>query len=255
MPHPTPPKPLSHHRIDWAAAAEMLAAGLSTQETAERLGIHRTTVWRALKISARFRAAVEERRARRVSDTAARLEALRGEVAEALVVLLRDGDRRVLLWLADRLGVMGLPSVPGGAGAAAHGLPALVSPAAAAAPGEGAARSRMARAHDTALARARAIAAAEAERAAAKTADETRTAAKARATARRDRLWTLGPETTAAIERMEADADRFDRAAEHLRVARYAVSKRDRALGTLAERKLAVEEAVAKAGAPTAKSA
>ncbi len=46
MPLSTPPKPLSHHRIDWAATAEMLAAGLSTQETAERLGIHRTTVRR-----------------------------------------------------------------------------------------------------------------------------------------------------------------------------------------------------------------
>ncbi len=43
MPPPTPLKPLSHHRIDWAA--ERLAAGPSTQETAERLGIHRTSVW------------------------------------------------------------------------------------------------------------------------------------------------------------------------------------------------------------------
>lgn len=188
MPHPsTPLKPLSHHRIDWAAAAEMLAAGCSTQETAERLGIHRTTVWRALKTSARFRAAVEERRARRVSDTAARLEALRGEVAEALVVMLRDGDRRVLLWLADRLGVMGLPSVPGGAGAVAHGLPALVSPAQAAAPGEGAAKSRMERAHDTALARARAHTVAAVERSRAQWAARMTEAPTPRATAPHDR--------------------------------------------------------------------
>jgi hypothetical protein len=208
-----PTKPLSHHRIDWAAAAVLLANGCSTQETAERLGIHRTTVWRALKSSPRFRAAVEGQRARRVADTAAKLEALRGEVAEALVAQLRDGDRRVLLWLADRLGLMGIPSVPGGAGAAALGLPALVSAAAAAAPGEAAREDRRVRVRDAADARIRARAQAEAAKA--RAADDARTQAQrdAETQARSDRALLLGPAFAAEAARIEAEGDRLRRTA------------------------------------------
>jgi hypothetical protein len=114
-----PGQPASRFRLDWAGAAQLLARGLSVREVAAAIGCHRVTVWHALKRSPGLRAMIAETRARDDAQAGAALRGIKTEVAEAIkrLALAEKPDARVLLWLADRVGLaasdyFGIPETP-----------------------------------------------------------------------------------------------------------------------------------------------
>ena len=101
---PLPPPPRGRPAsFDWATAAEMLAAGLSSTEVAERMGCSRQTVWRALRRSRAMQDQVGEIVHRQRAEAGARLHALRAEIVRAIEMKVHQRDTRVILWLAGRL--------------------------------------------------------------------------------------------------------------------------------------------------------
>ncbi len=121
---PNQPQPQPHDtalpgrgRYDWDLAAAMLARGSGVANAARVVGCHRTTLWRALQRSESFRRRVAELRADHVDEADAALEQLRHEVVQGIRREVALGNVRVLLWLADRLGL----ASPGYLGLAARG--------------------------------------------------------------------------------------------------------------------------------------
>jgi hypothetical protein len=93
-------------RYDWDLAAAMLARGSGVENAARVVGCHRTTIWRALRRSEAFRRRVAGLRADYIDESGAALERLREEVVQGLRREVALGNVRVLLWLADRLGIV-----------------------------------------------------------------------------------------------------------------------------------------------------
>ncbi len=100
--------------LDWALAAEMLAEGCSTAQVAHRIGTTRQNVWKVLGKSQAFRARYAANRTRSAAEAGTVIDGLRGEVAETIKREVLNGNIRVTLWLADRLGLVGraLPELP-----------------------------------------------------------------------------------------------------------------------------------------------
>jgi hypothetical protein len=92
-------------RIDWDLAAPMLARGSGVGNAARVVGCHRTTVWRARCGSEAFRRRIAGLRADYVTEAAAPPDRLREEVVAGIRQKVALGNVRVLLWLADRLGL------------------------------------------------------------------------------------------------------------------------------------------------------
>ncbi|MGQ0663545.1 MAG: helix-turn-helix domain-containing protein, partial [Pseudomonadota bacterium] len=92
-------------RIDGAAAARLLGQGLPSAEVASRLGCSRQPVWRILQRSKRVLGAAAAARERIAAEADAALLALLPGLVEALGREVQQGNARVLLWLAQRLGV------------------------------------------------------------------------------------------------------------------------------------------------------
>jgi|GEM_PF-2041083 len=123
--HTDPP---GSKRYDWDLAAALLARGSGVGYAARTVGCHRTTVWRALQRSEAFRRRIAELRADYVTEAAAPLDRLRGEVVAGIRQEVALGNVRVLLWLADRLGLAApdylglgaLNAVPGTASPTGH---------------------------------------------------------------------------------------------------------------------------------------
>ena len=93
--------------LDWALAAEMLAEGCSTAQVAHRIGTTRQNVWRVMKESDVFRRRFATNRLRSIAEAGGVIDGLRGEVAETIKREVLNGNIRVTLWLADRLGLTG----------------------------------------------------------------------------------------------------------------------------------------------------
>jgi len=100
---PEPPAEAGPH--DWDLAAAMLAQGAGVCNVARVLGCHRTTVWRRLQRSADFRQRIADLRADVLDEAGAAVDRLRQSVVEGIHREMALGNVRVLLWLADRLGV------------------------------------------------------------------------------------------------------------------------------------------------------
>jgi hypothetical protein len=92
--------------ICWIWAAALLARGHSVTMVAQQLGISRTTLWKALKESAELRRMVAAEQAEMAIEAGAPLHALRNDVRDLIREKLREGDTRVLLWLANKLGIV-----------------------------------------------------------------------------------------------------------------------------------------------------
>jgi len=115
-------------RYDWDLAAAMLARGSGVGNAARVVGCHRTTVWRALRRSEAFRRRIAGLRAEYLAEAAAPLERLREEVVAGIRREVALGNVRVLLWLADRLGLaapdpLGLAALHASPHAAPHAAP------------------------------------------------------------------------------------------------------------------------------------
>ena len=100
-----PARRLRRRRVDRNLVAALLAVGFSVTEVAEKAGCSRQHVWRMMRRSeslGRALATVEFDVAREANG---KLAALRPVVASALLRALADRNVRVMLWLADRLGL------------------------------------------------------------------------------------------------------------------------------------------------------
>ena len=99
------PAPRRTTRIDWPRVAALLAEGRTTAEVARAVGCSRQHVWRLMRRSRRLQGAIADAEGLVGADANGRLAGLRPAVAEALARELGDGNVRVVLWLADRLGL------------------------------------------------------------------------------------------------------------------------------------------------------
>jgi hypothetical protein len=92
-------------RVDRNMVAFLLSVGWSVGEVAEKVGCSRQHVWRLMRRSKRFGRAVAAAEYEVWTEADGRLTALRPVVASALVRELAQSNVRVMLWLADRLGL------------------------------------------------------------------------------------------------------------------------------------------------------
>jgi hypothetical protein len=97
--------PYSTARVDWEKIAVMLANGRRMNEIAGAMGCTRQTIWRALRRSPKLVERVREERARIEAETGSMMDGLRILIANGLVRRIHEGDIRVMLWLAGRLGI------------------------------------------------------------------------------------------------------------------------------------------------------
>lgn len=92
----------ARRRVDWRLAAQLLAEGAGINEIAERLGCAASTVRRRLKTDRGLREHAAEYTPEVLPDHL-RLEALRRQLHQAIESEVRQGNVRVILWLADRM--------------------------------------------------------------------------------------------------------------------------------------------------------
>lgn len=103
---PSPPRPANDtapERIDWPAIARALALGRNEEHVALDHGVQPRIIRRHLKRTPKLRRLIGYFRAELENEAAARVDGLRGQVAERLSAMLAAGNPRVTLWLADRL--------------------------------------------------------------------------------------------------------------------------------------------------------
>jgi Helix-turn-helix domain of resolvase len=98
--------------IDWRRAAELLARGLPVTTVARRVGCSRSQLSRKRNHHAAFRRWIDELKDpvgghERARD---RIGELRLAVHAAIEAEVRNGNVRVILWLADRLKLITPPS-------------------------------------------------------------------------------------------------------------------------------------------------
>ncbi len=96
------PKPRRVTRVDWARIVQMVGAGRPVAEVAREAGCSPQHVRRIVRRARRPSAADS---AVLVVDMNVRLSALRLEIVEGLARAVAADDPRVMLWLAERLGV------------------------------------------------------------------------------------------------------------------------------------------------------
>ncbi len=89
--------------VDWDDAARLLAAGLSHREVCELAGCSLPQLQGKLARSAAFREAVIRHREEGPGEPAVMYDRLRRLVYTHLERLVRSGNLRVLLWIADKL--------------------------------------------------------------------------------------------------------------------------------------------------------
>jgi len=95
-------------RIDWRKAAELIAHGKADGEVADQVGCSRRHLSRKRKHDAVFQSWIEE--LRRAAVERERIGDLRRVVQQAIEAEVRNGNVRVILWLADRLKLITPPS-------------------------------------------------------------------------------------------------------------------------------------------------
>jgi len=96
------PRAAGAQRIDWRRAAELLAQGFTVTETARQLGCSRSSLSRRRKRDPGFQQLIEEQRAL-AHRQGERIDGLRRVLTDAIEQEVRNGNVRVILWLADRL--------------------------------------------------------------------------------------------------------------------------------------------------------
>jgi hypothetical protein len=109
------PEPRARRRtmrrvIDWHRAAELLAQGMSTADVATRVGCSRSALARRRKHDSVFQTWMARCREAGAEPDGRGLADLRPTLHEAIEKEVRDGNLRVILWLADRLKLVTPPS-------------------------------------------------------------------------------------------------------------------------------------------------
>ena len=89
--------------IDWRRGAELLAQGLSVTDAAKQLGCTRSQLSRRRNHDPQFQGWIAEFGMTSSSEGDDRLESLSKRLHDAIDAEVRNGNVRVILWLADRL--------------------------------------------------------------------------------------------------------------------------------------------------------
>jgi Helix-turn-helix domain of resolvase len=96
--------------IDWHQAAELLAQGLRAAAVAARVGCARATLARKCRHDPAFQKLLACCRDAQSEQEGSELADLRDTLHRAIEAQVRDGNVRVILWLADRLKLVTPPS-------------------------------------------------------------------------------------------------------------------------------------------------
>ena len=104
--------PVPGQRLDWGAAARLIARGESIEAVAASFGVPIERIQRNLERSGRFCRRIEKEQKRLVIEAANRFDGMVVQVADRVVQSASEGDAKVLLWLAERLHVGQRPFVP-----------------------------------------------------------------------------------------------------------------------------------------------
>ncbi len=96
--------------IDWRQAAELLARGLPVATVARQVGCSRSHLSRKRNHNAAFRRWIEELKNPVHERERDRIGELRLALHAAIEAEVKDGNVRVILWLADRLKLITPPS-------------------------------------------------------------------------------------------------------------------------------------------------
>jgi len=102
-------RPAARRSIDWRQAAELLARGLTIATVARQLGCSRSQLSRKRNHDPVFQGWMEERQQRRAEPREDRMLGLRRVLQEAIESEVKNGNVRVILWLADRLQLVSPP--------------------------------------------------------------------------------------------------------------------------------------------------
>ena len=109
------PEPRARRRtvrrvIDWHRGAELLAQGMSPADVATRLGCSRAALTRRRKHDPAFQASIPRCGDAGAEPDGRNLADLHLTLQEAIENAVRDGNVRVILWLADRLKLVTPPN-------------------------------------------------------------------------------------------------------------------------------------------------
>ena len=109
------PEPRARRRtarrvVDWHQAAELLARGMSTADVAARLGCSRAALARRRKHDPVFQSWMARCREAGAAPDDPQFNGLRPTLHETIEKEVRDGNVRVILWLADRLKLVTPPN-------------------------------------------------------------------------------------------------------------------------------------------------
>jgi hypothetical protein len=96
--------------IDWHQAAELLARGLTGAAVAAHVGCARATLARKRRRDPVFQGWLARCREAQPDQEGSGLTDLRDTVHRVIEAHVRDGNLRVILWLADRLKLVTPPS-------------------------------------------------------------------------------------------------------------------------------------------------
>jgi hypothetical protein len=108
---PTAPKPPSRgKRLDWRRAARLLAEGRRVEDVAKELCVPAARLHRNLRRSTRFRDRISAEGYAITEETALSLTNLSYTMSQALAATLKNGDPKVVLWVAERVGLGGARS-------------------------------------------------------------------------------------------------------------------------------------------------
>lgn len=96
--------------LNWGVAAQMLATGQPVEEVARQLGCEPQRIWRNLRRSRKFRARIQLAHERLRMQASLRFRNLGDRAVRQLERGGEKVDMRMLVWLADRLGLGHVPS-------------------------------------------------------------------------------------------------------------------------------------------------
>jgi hypothetical protein len=96
--------------IDWHRAAQLLAQGMSIADVATHVGCSRSALARRRKHDPIFQTWMARGGAAKAESDKRPLAELRQPLEDAIEKEVRDGNVRVVLWLADRLKLVTPPS-------------------------------------------------------------------------------------------------------------------------------------------------
>lgn len=100
---------LTRSVVDWRAAAELLARGLTVAEAARQVGCSRSQLSRRRNHDEVFRSWVETFQSSLPPPADRRAGSLRERLHHAIDAEVQGGNVRVILWLADRLKLINPP--------------------------------------------------------------------------------------------------------------------------------------------------